>query len=143
MDDRRNISHTGVYKMIKEFIVDDFVMVGRKKFALNLNTYRNAHFHVLNEAKVNFKNKFYADNPDLYDIGGDKLKITYTIIPNDNRLFDTMNVISIVDKFILDALVSADCIPDDNYKCVSFGAPEVGEIVKGKCKKIICKCEFN
>lgn len=128
--------------MIKEFIVDDYIMVGRNKFMLNLNVYRNAHHMILNKAKVNFKNKFYFDNPDLYDIGGDKLKISYIIIPNNKRLFDTMNIISVVDKFILDALVSADCIPDDSYNYVTYGAPVVGEIVKGKCKKIVAKCEF-
>ena len=126
----------------REYLVNDYVLVGGKRFALNLNTYRNAHHMILNKAKVNFKNMFYADNPDLYDIGGNKLKISYTIIPNDKRRFDIMNIISIVDKFILDALVSADCIPDDSYNYVSYGEIKVGEMVKNNCKKILIKCTF-
>jgi len=128
--------------MNKQFIILDHVYINGKKYMLNLNVYRNLNYHILNQMKVNFKNKFYADNPDLYDIGGDKLKISYEIIPNNNRLFDTFNIISVVDKFILDALVSADCIPDDSYKYVSYGEIKVGEIVKADCKKIIINCIF-
>ena len=126
----------------KIFIVDDFVMVGRKKFALNLNTYRNAHFHVLNQAKKQFMVSLFVEHIDFLNHKFQGVKITYTIIPHNKVMFDTQNVLSIVDKFFCDALVESGIIPDDNYNYVSYGAPELGDIVKNNCKKIICKCEF-
>ena len=32
-----------------------YVYVGKKKFMLNMNDYRNAHYQVLNKAKVEYK----------------------------------------------------------------------------------------
>jgi len=126
----------------REYLVNDYVLVGGKRFALNLNTYRNAHYHVLSDAKINFKNELLTTNPELLKLKFNKVKITYTIIPNDKRLFDTKNIESIVDKFFCDALVESGIIPDDNYNYVSYGAPEVSEIIKNKCKKILIKATF-
>jgi len=128
--------------MEKTFTVNDHVYVSGKKYALNLNVYRNCHYHILNQMKVNFKHNIIAEHIDILTYKFDKVKITYTIIPNDKRLFDTKNVESIVDKFFCDALVECGIIPDDNYTVVSYGAPEVSEIVKNNCKKIVIKCEF-
>lgn len=129
--------------MIKEFIVDDFVMTKNKKFALNLNIYRNANYFTLNLAKVNFKNNLYMNYPELLSIHANKVTISYKIIPHSKRLFDTMNVVSIVDKFVLDALVQSGAIPDDSYEYVSYGEIEVSKIQKNKCKKIVIKCLFS
>lgn len=127
----------------REYLVDDYVMVGGKRFALNLNTYRNAHHMILNKAKINFKNELLLTYPELLKLKFNKVKITYIIIPHDKQLFDTKNIESIVDKFFCDALVESGIIPDDSYTYVSYGAPEVSEIVKNKCKKILIKCEFS
>ena len=126
----------------KIFIVDDFVMVKNKRFALNLNTYRNAHFQVLNDAKKIFKQILYAEYPELFTIHASGVVITYNIIPHNKVLFDTQNVLSIVDKFFCDAIVEAGCIPDDSYNYVSYGPPKVSEIRKNDCKKIEIFCNF-
>ena len=82
-------------------------------FNLNLNTYRNAHYQVLNTAKKNFTK---AVLPKIYEISPlDKAKITYTLYPGSKRLCDISNICSIVDKFFCDALVEANCLVDDNY----------------------------
>lgn len=84
-----------------------------KSFALNLNTYRNAHYQVLNKAKKNFTEIVL---PKIYEIPPlDKAKITYTLFPGSKRLCDVSNICSIVDKFFCDALVEANCLVDDNY----------------------------
>lgn len=127
----------------KTFIVDDFVMVGNKKFALNLNVYRNAHYQTLNKAKIIFKNQLLADYPEIQEIKAHQVKIGYYIERCDNRIFDTMNIISIVDKFFLDALVEFKCISDDNYKYVTYESPSVSsEIKKISNKKIHIFCAF-
>ena len=129
--------------MIKEFIIDDHVYVKGKKYALNLNVYRNCHYHILNQMKINFKHNIIAEHIDILTYKFDRVKISYTIIPHNKVLFDTQNVLSIVDKFFCDALVECGIIPDDNYKVVSYGAPVVSEIIKNNCKKIIIRCEFS
>lgn len=127
----------------KTFIVDDYVMIGAKKFALNLNVYRNAHYQVLNKAKIIFKNQLLSEYPELEKIKASKIEVGYLIERCDNKKFDTMNVLSIVDKFFLDALVEFGCIPDDNYNHVSYKAPKVSDYVsKMPNKKIHIFCDF-
>lgn len=128
---------------IKTFVVDDFVMVGNKKFALNLNVYRNAHYQTLNKAKIIFKNKLLVDYPELLKIKAQRVEVGYFIERCNNRIFDTKNIESIVDKFFMDALVEFGCIPDDNYNYVSYLAPKVSDyITKMPDKKIHIFCNF-
>jgi hypothetical protein len=128
----------------KTFIVDDYVMVGNKKFSLNLNVYRNAHYQTLNKAKIIFKNQLLADYPELSEIKGltGKARISYNIIPNDKRKFDTMNIISVVDKFFLDALVAFGCITDDNYNYIVYNRIFTSIAQSNDNKKIKIKCNF-
>ena len=79
------------------------IPVGKKNFSLNLNCYRNAHYHVLNNAKVNYKELISVqfDLKDKFDLIG----ITYTLYPKTKRLTDISNVLSVVDKFFCDAFV--------------------------------------
>ena len=128
---------------IKTFIIDDCVMVGNKKFALNLNVYRNAHYQVLNKAKIIFKNQLLVNYPELSRIKAERVEVEYYIERCDNRKFDTMNIVSIVDKFFLDALVEFGCIPDDNCNYVSYKAPRVSDYVTNSAnKKIHIFCTF-
>lgn len=127
----------------KTFIVDDYVMVGNKKFALNLNVYRNAHYQVLNNAKKNFKHQLLAAYPEITRIKADRIEIEYYIERCDYRKFDTMNIISIVDKFFCDALVEVGCIHDDNYNYVTYKVIQTSAYpVKMPNKKIHIFCTF-
>lgn len=127
----------------KTFIVDDYVMVGNKKFSLNLNDYRNTHYQVLNKAKIIFKNQLLINHPELYRIKASRVEIEYFIERCDNRIFDTKNIESIVDKFFCDALVESGCIHDDNYNYVTYKAPRVSDYVsKMPNKKIHIFCNF-
>lgn len=129
--------------LTKTFIVDDYVMVGDKKFVLNLNDYRNTHYQVLNKAKIIFKNQLLINHPELYRIKADRVEIEYFIERCDHRIFDTKNIESIVDKFFCDALVEVGCIHDDNYNYVSYKAPKVSDYVtKMPNKKIHIFCNF-
>lgn len=93
------------------------VKVSKKKyFILNLNNYRNAHHRVTNTAKRNFHDIVY--NLGLPRVRYDKIHVRYKIYPPTNRLYDGNNVISIIDKFLMDALVNLSVVPDDNIKHV-------------------------
>ena len=85
-----------------------------KKFILNLNNYRNAHYRILSNAK-----KIYAEN--LVDrISHPKYEepvvLTYTYYAKSKRRLDVSNPCSIIDKFTCDALVKAGVLEDDSSK---------------------------
>lgn len=127
----------------KEFIIPARLQVGNKIFALNLNTYRNAHFQTLNNAKKNFKVLLYNTYPEILLIRAESVIVQYQLTPHNKKLFDTQNIVSIVDKFFLDALVEAGTIPDDNYKIVTYHAPIVAPVDSSLSDIIITAfCEF-
>lgn len=93
-----------------------YLVVGKgkpKKLPLNLNHYRNAHFHVLNSMKVQFKKAISSQLtfPKLVE----PVKISYVLYPPTNRELDISNVLCIVDKYFCDALVEAGLMEDDNF----------------------------
>ena len=105
---------------IYQFILPISVTLPRKrkndkKVMLNLNVYRNLHFHVNNDVKNNFSPML------LQYFKAEKIKISYRIEKTTKRKFDTMNIISIVDKFFLDWLIENEYIPDDTCNNVSYG----------------------
>jgi hypothetical protein len=42
------------------------------------------------------------------------VEITYRVLKGSKRRLDKMNVISVVSKYLMDALVTCCCFPDDN-----------------------------
>lgn len=105
------------------------VPVSKKKwFVLNINHYRNCHFHVLNKAKIVYKELIQAQ-VDLLPVM-DKVIIHYMLFPKDKRICDLDNVLSIVAKFTQDALVESGKLTDDNYLYVIGSTFELGSIKK-------------
>jgi hypothetical protein len=103
-----------------------------KKFYLNLNLYRNAHFHILNEAKRLYKEDvLVALNKAGYFSDGLKLKpplrFTYTLFPPTAGRYDLGNTLPIVQKFTDDALIDFGLLVDDDVTVIGatdyrFGA---------------------
>ncbi len=92
------------------------IRLGKKKpksHPLNLNWYRNANFHTLNNVKISFAEQIKPMIGHLPKIL--KLSLQYTLYPRTHQLCDTANVCSIVDKFFCDTLVDAEVLDDDNY----------------------------
>jgi len=87
----------------------------RKKFHFNLNQYRNAHYQVLNKAKRWFTLWVLAQNSNCkrFDC---PVEIHYQFWLK--RRADLMNYGSVVDKFMQDALIKKQIIPDDNVDIV-------------------------
>lgn len=93
-----------------------YVYVGRKKFMLNMNDYRNAHYQVLNKAKVEYKRLLRDEILQLPKMN--VININYDVTLGDNRRHDGMNIVSVTSKFFLDALVEYGVLEDDNTKHV-------------------------
>ena len=130
---------------IVEMTVEPFLDLGvrnRKKFYLNMNVYRNTHFHVLDNAKKKFKENLFRDYPELLKIKAETVRVSYMVIAGTKRKFDTMNVVAVVDKFFLDALVQGGVIPDDDYTVVNYGEIGAEQDLLLKSNKIIINCEF-
>lgn len=78
---------------------------------LNLNVYRNLHYHDNNDAKGIYNARM------AYQMIGSKFKKVsmrfYLYKPSKHKI-DSMNIFSIVDKFFCDALVAHECLVDDS-----------------------------
>lgn len=96
-------------------------------FTLNLNPYRNAQHHILNNSKIKYK-ELMQSQIDKLPVLNEPIHITYTLFPATNRLCDVSNVCCIVDKFFMDALVEAGKLSDDNYKAVPTILYEFGSV---------------
>ena len=89
---------------------------GKKKvqyFYVNLNQYRNTHFHILNSVKRTFEDMVSKSVLALPAI--EQAELTYLIYPHQNKKLDVSNVCSIADKFFSDLLTLHSKIPDDNF----------------------------
>ena len=103
--------------MIHTIISPLFVMLPRKtraskRVSLNMNTYRNLHHRTSNDAKKAYTKLVSEQLIDL-DIQT-PVEITYKVYKASNRRLDKMNVISVVSKFLLDAITEYGCWEDDN-----------------------------
>lgn len=103
--------------MIHTIISPLFVMLPRKtkkakRVSLNMNTYRNLHHRTSNDAKKAYTKIVSEQLIDL-DIQT-PVEITYKVYKGSNRRLDKMNVISVVSKFLLDAITEYGCWEDDN-----------------------------
>lgn len=93
----------------------------RLRFYLNMNEYRNTHYQILNVAKQQFCLQMTAEIKAAGIKPMPAAVISYDFFAPDRRRRDLLNVISVVDKFALDALVSAEILPDDNVYRVQYG----------------------
>lgn len=91
-----------------------------KKYALNLNVYRNLNFIVNNQMKAAFVGlvmEQVACNFVLTKVSA-PYRFTYTLFQESKRKTDVSNVCCVVDKFCCDSLVSLGVIPDDNQTII-------------------------
>lgn len=82
------------------------------RIAVNMNTYRNLHFLVNNQAK-----KIYASEIHKYIVDRTiktPVTVEYRIYKKSKRKLDKMNVIAVTSKYMMDALSEAGVWPDDN-----------------------------
>lgn len=103
-----------------------FVMVGKKRFPINLNHFRNAYFHAINRSKILYKEQIQSQLEGLVLVP--PLTITYTYYPPDKRLADLGNVLTIQSKYFEDALVELGYLEDDNYTFINRSIYKFGSM---------------
>jgi|TARA_Y100000114_G_C11743652_1_gene320401 hypothetical protein len=89
-----------------------------KKFILNLNNYRNAHYRVLSSAKKTYSDNLVEEIEKWNDIPrfDNPVDLEYVYYAKSNRRVDVSNPCSIIDKFTCDALVRVGILEDDSSK---------------------------
>ena len=112
----------------------------KKKFILNLNNYRNAHYRILSIAKKVYTENLVERIKD-YSRFDDPVSLEYIYYAKSNRRLDVSNPCSIIDKFTCDALVKAEIIEDDSFKQIKKVSYVFGGVDKNnpRCELTI-KC---
>jgi len=103
-------------------------VTGRKSFTLNLNNYRNAHYQVLNKAKIAYMAEVRWQVAKMREYS--KVEVIFTVYPKTKRIFDISNVCSIHEKFLMDCIVTLGKLPDDNWKHVLSSTYKYGSVDK-------------
>ena len=104
------------------------VKVGKKWFACSMNNYRNAHHHILNQAKIEFQKQVQQQVFALPQM--DKVKIHYEFWYQDKRVHDLDNSLSVIAKFFSDSLVDAGIVSNDDYHHISQISASFGGLSK-------------
>ena len=83
-----------------------------KRIALNMNTYRNLHHRISNDAKKAYSEALREQLEGLSI--QTPVEVTYKVYKGSKRRLDKMNLISVVSKFLLDSITEYGCWEDDN-----------------------------
>lgn len=90
----------------------------RKKYYLNLNNYRNRHFIVSNNLKKLFKETIQKQIINIKPIKW-QIKLVFTYYARSKLVGDLENHCIVIDKFLQDALVENNIIPEDNCNIIT------------------------
>ena len=102
-----------IYKIISPlFVTLPRKTVKDKRIALNMNTYRNLHHRISNDAKKAYSEALREQLKDLSI--QTPVEVTYKVYKGSKRRLDKMNVVSVVSKFLLDSITEYGCWEDDN-----------------------------
>ena len=115
-----------------------YVMIPRKtkadkKFILNLNVMRTAHFRTIASAKVlyhEYVREAVLTCKDRDRYGTDKVRVSYTLFPASKRRIDIQNVCPVVAKFTEDSLVALGVLDDDNSDIITEVSYRFGGVDK-------------
>ena len=103
------------------------IKMGRKNYAINLNTYRNLYYVVNNNLKREFKRIIHDQ---IKDLKFDRVEMEFKLFYKDKRKRDKFNIVSITEKYFMDALVECGALKDDNDDYVGEVIVKVPEIDK-------------
>jgi len=86
----------------------------RKKYMLGLNWYGTAHYRARNKVKQDFHKMIDKNLSEDYKLKS-PIKTSYRLYYK-NKLSDAGNIVSVIDKFLLDALQETGIIVNDNVQ---------------------------
>ena len=109
------------YTFTKKTKKDNKVLVG-------MNWYRNTHFRNSNQVKQHYHKLIYSKVTQSQKLK-DKYMVSYMLYPS-NSSCDLMNVVSVIDKFLNDALQDCGVIANDNIKFYKHMIAMVKEVDK-------------
>ena len=109
------------YTFTKKTKKDNKVLVG-------MNWYRNAHFRNSNQVKQHYHKLIYSKVTQSQKLK-DKYMVSYMLYPSNSNC-DLMNVVSVIDKFLNDALQDSGVIVNDNIKFYKHMIATVKEVDK-------------
>ena len=107
------------YTFTKKTKKDNKVLVG-------MNWYRNAHFRNSNQVKQHYHKLIYSKVTQSQKLK-DKYMVSYSLYPSNSKC-DLMNVVSVIDKFLNDALQDSGVIVNDNIKYYKHMIATVEEV---------------
>ena len=112
-----------------------------RSFILNLNQYRNTHYRVLNNCKINYKEamKSQIKSAPVFK----KILCVYKVFFGSKRQFDLGNVCCVHEKFFEDALVELGKLEDDNVNFIPIVVYLYGGLDKDNPRVEITIEEFN
>ncbi len=92
----------------------------KKKYSISMNTYRNLHYQVSNNLKIEYKNIVKDQLSLLWELKLDTpITLTFIFYNWTKHLSDLENHCSIHNKFFQDSLVELWYIDDDNYNFIN------------------------
>ena len=109
------------YTFTKKTKKDNKVLVG-------MNWYRNAHFRNSNQVKQYYHKLIFSKVTQSQKLK-DKYMVSYMLYPSNSNC-DLMNVVSVIDKFLNDALQDSGVIVNDNIKFYKHMIATVKEVDK-------------
>ena len=123
-----------------EIILPIYINTSKKKKVLvSLNWYRNAHYGIKDKVKKQYHEIVYEQLRGARKPFDKRIGVKYQLWYKRGDC-DLMNVVSVLDKFLLDALVQAGMIKDDNVnKYISCHAEVGGK--DSKNPRLICIIE--
>ena len=98
------------------------------KILVGMNWYRNAHYRNSNLVKQHYHKLIYSKVTQSQKLK-DKYMVSYMLYPSNSNC-DLMNVVSVIDKFLNDALQDSGVVINDNIKFYKHMLATVKEIDK-------------
>ena len=102
--------------------------IGKKVVLYSSNWSRNAHFHILNKSKVYYE-KLVADKLNEFEQIKGKYRVRYTYWYK-NKASDGSNVVSQIEKALLDSLQTIGLVKNDNVQFHMGSCWKVGGLDK-------------
>lgn len=97
-----------------------------RKYIINQNNFRNWVFIVCNKTKIAYKQAIKSQLDGL--VIDSPVTATYTYWKPTKRRSDRNNVLTLHDKFLMDALVECGCMVDDSDEYVARTIFQGGEL---------------
>lgn len=98
----------------------------KKEQLVSLNWYRNAHYQTKDKIKKIYHKMIFEQLRGVKYTFDKQIQVKYQLFyKNPNS--DLMNVVSVIDKFLLDALQECNVISNDNMKKYVYCEAKVGK----------------